>query len=52
MERLDVSFEHGHSSQHLAVGLPGLSSGWLLPSSGKIEVVMRWLHVGVILCFP
>ena len=30
----------------------GLSSGWLLPSLGGIKVVMGWLHVGVILCFP
>ena len=52
LEGLKVSFEHSHSSQCLAVGLPGLSSGWLLPSSVEIKVVMRWLHVWVILCFP
>ena len=52
MKGLNVSFQHGHSSQCLAVNLSGLSSGWLLPSSVEIEEVMRQLHVGVILCFP
>ena len=52
MEGLKVSFEHGCSGQAQQWASLRASLGWLLPGSVEIKVVMRWLHVGVILCFP